>query len=215
MSAIATNQPRAARFWNRIAKKYARDPVGDQASYEYKLDQTAKRLRPDMEVLEFGCGTGTTALIHGPRVAHIDATDFSSAMIDIARGKAAAEGADNVSFHVSSIEDWPMPPDGEAYDVVMAHSILHLVTDLDAVLAHARNCLKPGGLLVSSTVCLANMSGFLVWVLPKIAWTGLVPRLLCLKGSDLIERMEAAGFTIEEEWRPTSGTTIFLIASAP
>ena len=31
MSAVMTNPPKAARFWTRIAKKYARDPVGKGA----------------------------------------------------------------------------------------------------------------------------------------------------------------------------------------
>jgi cyclopropane fatty-acyl-phospholipid synthase-like methyltransferase len=30
-------------------------------------------MRPDMEVLEFGCGTESTALEHAPHVAHIEA----------------------------------------------------------------------------------------------------------------------------------------------
>ena len=34
--------PKAARFWNRIAAKYARDPVADQPAYERKLAETAK-----------------------------------------------------------------------------------------------------------------------------------------------------------------------------
>ena len=130
-----TNPPKAARFWNLMAKKYARDPIADLASYEHKLAETAARMTPDMRVLEFGCGTGTTALIHAPRVAHIDAVDFSSAMIAIARGKA--EGTDNVDFHVSANLDWPVPD--QPYDMLMIHSVLHLVDNLVLELANIHN----------------------------------------------------------------------------
>ena len=38
-----------------------------------------------MEVLEFGCGTGSTALTLAPNVRHIQATDVSPKMLEIAR----------------------------------------------------------------------------------------------------------------------------------
>ena len=44
-----------------------------------------------MEVLEFGCGTGGTAIIHAPYVKHIRAIDISGNMIAIAKGKAEAD----------------------------------------------------------------------------------------------------------------------------
>jgi ubiquinone/menaquinone biosynthesis C-methylase UbiE len=45
-----------------------------------------------MEVLEFGCGTESTAIAHAPYVKHIQALDISSKMIDIAQGKAQGFG---------------------------------------------------------------------------------------------------------------------------
>jgi ubiquinone/menaquinone biosynthesis C-methylase UbiE len=77
-----------ARFWNRIARRYARMKVPDEASYRHKLDRTRAYLGPGPEVFEFGCGTGTTALHHAPHVAHVRAVDISPAMIAIAREKA-------------------------------------------------------------------------------------------------------------------------------
>lgn len=58
----------AACFWDRIADRCARKPVADEAAYQRKLEVTRGYLRPDMEVFEFGCGTGTTALHHAPFV---------------------------------------------------------------------------------------------------------------------------------------------------
>ena len=69
---------RRAKFWDWIAERYARTPVADEASYKKKLQITQDYLRPGMEVLEFGCGTGSTALIHAPHVKHIHAIDISS-----------------------------------------------------------------------------------------------------------------------------------------
>ena len=210
MSAVMTNPPKAARFWNRIAKKYARDPVANQAAYEYKLDQTARILKPDMRVFEFGCGTGTTSLIHADRVASIDAIDFSEAMINIAKEKAEKQGTENVHFHVASIEDW----DKDGYDVVMAHSVLHLVADLDGTLAKVRKLLKPGGMFVSSTVCLSDMGAFWPMILPIPSALGLIPKVRPLNGENLAARIESHGFKIETFWRPDEKSSVFLIAKA-
>ena len=93
-----------ACFWDKIAEKYAKRPVADQSAYERKLATTRRYLRADMEVLEFGCGTGATALHHAPFVKHIRATDISGKMIEIARSKAEAQGVTNVTFEQSDVE---------------------------------------------------------------------------------------------------------------
>jgi len=132
-------------FWNRIARRYARSPIADEASYERKLAMTREFLGPDVEAFEFGCGTGSTAIAHAPHVRHLRAVDFSEKMIEIARGRAAEAGADNVTFEVGDIEALDV---AEAhYDVVLALSVLHLLDDRDAALTRAATWLKPGGVL--------------------------------------------------------------------
>ncbi len=78
----------SSKFWDKIAEKYSKQPIADEASYQKKLEVTRGYLQPEMEVLEFGCGTGSTALIHAPYVKHIRAIDISSKMIAIAKAKA-------------------------------------------------------------------------------------------------------------------------------
>ncbi len=74
---------KTARFWDFIAKRYARQPVADEASYRKKLEMARTYFSPGSEVLEFGCGTGSTAIAHAPHVAHIRATDVSGKMLAI------------------------------------------------------------------------------------------------------------------------------------
>ena len=92
------------KFWNKIAKKYADKPVADQAAYEKKLQLTRNYFQPDMEVLEIGCGTGTTALSHAPFVKHIYALDFSESMIQICKEKAKSLSIENIDFECKDIE---------------------------------------------------------------------------------------------------------------
>ena len=60
---------RRSRFWDRVAEGYAKKPVADEAAYQKKLQVTRDYFRPDMEVLEFGCGTGSTAIAHAPSMS--------------------------------------------------------------------------------------------------------------------------------------------------
>ncbi|MGD1860116.1 MAG: hypothetical protein ACFB0E_09115 [Leptolyngbyaceae cyanobacterium] len=58
------------------------DEVADQK--KKKLTVTRSYFRSDMQVLEIGCGTGSTAILHAPHVNHIRAINFSANMIAIA-----------------------------------------------------------------------------------------------------------------------------------
>ncbi|WP_226886947.1 class I SAM-dependent methyltransferase [Nisaea nitritireducens] len=200
-----------AKFWNKHAEGYAKRPVGDEAAYERKLALTRARLTPGMEVLEFGCGTGTTALHHAPHVAHIRAVDISPKMLEIARHKAEAASVGNITFEVADFDS--LEAEDGNYDLVMAHSILHLLRDRRAAIAKAVRLLKPGGLFISSTPCLAGgRLGWLRFVLPPARWLGLVPWVGFFTAETLIADFEAAGLEIEESWHPGPAKALFGIA---
>ena len=76
-----------AAFWDRIAPKYATDPIADMAGYRHTLQRVQAMLRPEHHVLELGCGTGITALRLAPLTRRYVATDVSSQMIAIAHAR--------------------------------------------------------------------------------------------------------------------------------
>jgi len=199
-----------AVFWNRIAEKYAASPISDEAAYKRKLELTQARMTPDTEALEFGCGTGGTARIHAPHVRSYRATDFSDAMIEIARGNGPVP--ENLSFEVACFDDMPLAD--ASLDMVLGFSILHLLLDNDATIAKAFRVLRPGGFFVSSTVCLSHM-----WPLKLIAplgqAIGRLPHLSFFSAEALRDKVRAAGFEIEEDWEPGGGRVVFLIARKP
>ena len=86
------------KFWDKKAEGYAKSLISDEETYHRKLSETQKYFTPDMRVLEFGCGTGTTAVNHGPHVRHIDALDISQSMLDIGRKKAGESNIENITF---------------------------------------------------------------------------------------------------------------------
>lgn len=206
-----------ARFWNLIAKRYARAPIRDTESYEEKLRLTRERLRPESRVLELGCGTGTIALRHAPHAAHIRGFDFSSRMIDIARGRAAEAGVSNVEFTVADVTSLEF--EAGSWDMVMAHSVLHLLDDRDALLRRIHGWLKPGGTLVTNTPCLADGPGWLRYVAPVANALGLFPNVKVLSADTIAEEIARAGFDIAHRWRPhadsKAGFISFIVASKP
>ena len=203
----------SSRFWDRHAERYARRPVADETAYQKKLAVTRDYLRPDMEVLEFGCGTGSTALAHAPHVKHIRAIDISERMLAIARAKADVAGIGNVSFEQAAIDDLAVAD--AAYDAILGLSILHLVADRDAVIGQVHALLKPGGVFVSSTVCLGETMKFLRIVGPVGKFLGLLPLLRVFTANELVASLTGAGFAIAHRWQPAKGKAVFIVATRP
>jgi 2-polyprenyl-3-methyl-5-hydroxy-6-metoxy-1,4-benzoquinol methylase len=200
------------RFWDRLADRYARQPIADEAAYQRKLQITRDHLRPDMTLLEFGCGTGGTAISHAPYVQHIRAIDFSEAMLSIARSKAAAAGVGNVRFERADITDFVAPD--ASFDVILGLSILHLLADKDAVLAKVFRLLKPGGIFISSTTCVGDTMGLFKTIAPLGKALGLLPRLDVMTTGELVGSLGRAGFVIEQQWQPGKGKAVFIVAAA-
>lgn len=200
----------SSRFWDRHAKGYAKRPVADEAAYRRKLQVTRAYFRPDMELMELGCGTGSTAIVHAPHVKHIRALDVSAKMLEIARRKAAAAGIENIAFEQAAIDDFSAPD--ESFDMVLGLSILHLVEDKEAVIAKVHRLLKPGGLFVSSTVCLGETMAFFKLIGPIGKAIGLLPLVKVFKVAELVESLTAAGFAIDHQWQPGKGKAVFIVA---
>lgn len=198
------------RFWDRIAERYGRKPVADEAVYQKKLAITRQYLRPDMSVMEFGCGTGSAALAHAPYVKDICAIDFSAKMIEIARRKAEAGSVTNVVFSQSGIEEFDAPD--ASFDVILGLSILHLLEDRKAAIAKVYRLLKPGGIFVSSTACIADMAPFFKYIAPAGRALGLLPFLDIFTKRELLADMTGTGFDIEVDWRPDRKKAAFIVA---
>ncbi|WP_029032734.1 class I SAM-dependent methyltransferase [Salinarimonas rosea] len=210
-----------ARFWDRIAPRYAKMKVGDAAGFERTLAATAARLAPDHRVLEIGCGTATTALRLAPGVARYVASDVSAAMIAIGREKARAAGCAHIELVEGTAEDLAgnsAAPEG-GFDAVLAFNVLHLVADRPATLARLRGLLAPGGLLISKTPCLGEMNPVFRLVVPALRLVRMAPRTVAfVTAAALEEEMRDAGFEIVERARHGSkpkDPRVYLVARRP
>jgi ubiquinone/menaquinone biosynthesis C-methylase UbiE len=201
------------KFWDKIADKYSRQPIADEESYQKKLAKSQTYFRPDMELLEFGCGTGGTAIIHAPHVKRIRAVDISPKMIEIARSKADAARVTNVDFEVQTIETLDAPHG--SFDAILGMSIMHLVEDKDAVLKKVFRLLKPGGAFISSTICMGDVAKIIRYVVPVMQFFGRAPFVAFFTREDLLESIKETGFEIDYDWRPAKSKVAFVVAKKP
>lgn len=203
----------AKAFWDGAAARYSKSAIADMAAYEKKLALTRGYFTPEMELLEIGCGTGSTALAHALHVKHIRATDISENMIAIAREKAAAAGITNVTFDCASTDDLDIPDD--SLDMVLALSLLHLLPNRQEVITRVFRMLKPGGYFITSTACLNDGLAFLKYILPVMQWVGKAPYVDFMSAKELEADFTAAGFRVMENWCPGPKKAVFMVLKKP
>jgi 2-polyprenyl-3-methyl-5-hydroxy-6-metoxy-1,4-benzoquinol methylase len=203
--------PTYAKFWNRLADRYAKKPVADEAAYAATLERVRAHLRPEDAVLELGCGTGTTALALAGSARTILATDYSERMIAIATAKARASGVGRVEFRTTTVEDAAL--ERSSFDVVMAMNLLHLVEDLGAFLQRAHELIRPGGLFVSKTPCVGEQGLLLRVVIPVMRALGFAPYVNFVTEASLTADIGEAGFdVVETGMYPEKSRSFFVVA---
>lgn len=205
-------------FWTRTAPKYAADPIADVPGYERTIARVADLLGRDDRVVEFGCGTGTTALRLAPGVSSYLATDISAGMIAIAEGKLARDPCPALGFRVATAESLAAgyATAERPFDMALGFNWLHLVPDMPAALVAVRGLVRPGGLFITKTACLGDMNPLISFAIPLMRLFGKAPATVRSFGAaDLERRIEAAGFAIEAVERHASrgrDTRPFIVA---
>ncbi len=103
-------------------------------------------LGEELRVLVLGCGEGwlERAIAEWPYVARIDAVDFAEHAI--ARARELATDMPKIHYGVVDLNRDELEP--AAYDVVVAHSVLHHVENLEHAYAQIERAMKPDATLV-------------------------------------------------------------------
>ena len=135
------------KFWDRYSRLYDFEINRfNKAAYEEMYRLMSEALKADMRVLEVATGTGLIALRIAQFVRQVEATDFSTRMIETAKKKNAPP---NVNFSIEDATALSFADD--SFDAVIVSNALHIMPDPEAALMSIRRVLKPGGLLIAPT----------------------------------------------------------------
>ena len=129
----------------------------------YLFDQLLReRLRPDMRVLDAGCGGGRNLVYLLRNGFDVWATDGDEGAVARARELAArlAPALPASHFRVEPVEQCSF--DGAMFDAVISSAVLHFASDddhFDAMVAEMWRVLKPGGLLFARLASSIGLEG--------------------------------------------------------
>ena len=96
-------------------------------------------------ILDAGCGSGPIAAALRDRGATVTGFDSSAGMLDLARRRLGPDA----DLHLADLGG-PLPFPDNAFDDVIAASVLHYLQDWAGPLAELRRVLKPGGRLIAA-----------------------------------------------------------------
>jgi 2-polyprenyl-6-hydroxyphenyl methylase/3-demethylubiquinone-9 3-methyltransferase len=130
------NPTRLAWFKGEIAARFGRDVKSAKA-----LD--------GLSILDIGSGGGLVAEPLARMGANVVGIDPTADLIAAARHHAEAAGV-KVDYRDTTAE--ALAAGGDQFDVVLALEVVEHVTDVDAFVATAGRLVKPGGLMIASTI---------------------------------------------------------------
>lgn len=100
-------------------------------------------LSKDMNVMDFGAGTGLLTLYIQPYVKHIDAVDNSEGMLSVLKEKIEKAGIENITPVKKDLEENHFGE--EKYDLIVSSMTMHHIKNLENFLEKLYRVLKKGG----------------------------------------------------------------------
>lgn len=107
-------------------------------------------LTPDMDVLDFGCGTGLLTFALQPFVRSITGVDSSQGMLDVFKTKIKEQNLSNVKANYLDLDKGDAL-DG-SYHLIVSSMTLHHIKETGTLLKLFHQVLRPSG-----TLCIADL----------------------------------------------------------
>jgi 2-polyprenyl-3-methyl-5-hydroxy-6-metoxy-1,4-benzoquinol methylase len=139
------------RDFNKDAEKWDENPGRlKMAESVFNTINSNLKLTNNMNILDFGCGTGLLSLQLLPHVKSVTGADSSEGMLDVLNSKIAGRNLQNIKTLLIDIDKGEKIP-GE-YDVVTSSMTMHHVKNPVDLFKEFYAIIKPGGHL-----CIADL----------------------------------------------------------
>lgn len=136
-------------FWSTFAGLYDVGESINGSVYREMTEMTARLVPHGAKVLDCAAGTGELSLAAARRAEHVVCTDFSGEMLNVARKKAKKRRFVNMEFERANI--FHLEYADEAFDIVIAGNVLHLIDNPEKAVAELYRVTKPGGRILLPT----------------------------------------------------------------
>jgi len=154
---IAKFEAMAAEWWDPNGKfkplhmlnPCRLDYITSQIAAEFDRDLTAANPFADLRILDIGCGGGLLSEPMARLGATVVGADAAPRNIPVAQVHAEKSGL-SIDYRHTTAED--MAAAGEQFDVVLNMEVVEHVSDPLAYLTACHDLLKPGGLMICSTI---------------------------------------------------------------
>jgi 2-polyprenyl-6-hydroxyphenyl methylase / 3-demethylubiquinone-9 3-methyltransferase len=154
---VAKFEAMAAEWWNphgkfkplHLMNPCRLDYITSQIAAEFDRDLTTPMPFAALRILDIGCGGGLLSEPMARLGATVVGADAAPRNIPVARLHAEQSGL-TIDYRHTTAED--MAATGERFDVVLNMEVVEHVADPQAYLTACQQLLKPGGLMVCSTL---------------------------------------------------------------
>ncbi len=154
---VAKFEAMAAEWWDPAGKfkplhmlnPCRLDYINAQIAAEFDRDIDTRAPFAGLRMLDVGCGGGLLSEPLTRLGADVVGVDAAGGNIPVAAVHAAQSGL-QIDYRHATAED--LAADGETFEVVLAMEVVEHVSDPAMLLAACRAMLRPGGLLICSTL---------------------------------------------------------------
>lgn len=144
-------------FWDKAARFYDIAESLNGKVYREMVSITKSLVPRGAKVLECAGGTGELSLAAAEKAASVFCTDNSEKMLRVASDKAKKRGITNIRFGRQNI--FKLDADDEAYDIVIAGNVLHLLDNPENAVRELYRVTKRGGRILLPTFVTRACSG--------------------------------------------------------